>query len=193
MDIICFLWGDWCHPYGEEYVYRLRDSVEKHLSIPHRFICLTDRDLDVDTIRIEPKYKWNHNKLIMFSDIGLKGRVIALDLDCIIQGSLDDFAQYNGPMAVCESFGQKGLAGGSMIGFEANTLNLFDRFLANREKWEQITHGSERLFYRMAAKTDFWQRMYPGTIASYKRDNPETKKNARIVFYHGEPRPHTHW
>ena len=41
--------------YGTEYVYRLKSGVERYLKRPHRFICLTDRPLeipDVETVNI---------------------------------------------------------------------------------------------------------------------------------------------
>ena len=37
--ILCMKWGK---KYGPEYVNRLHSMVSRHLTIPHRFVCLTD-------------------------------------------------------------------------------------------------------------------------------------------------------
>ena len=37
--ILCMKWGT---KYGPEYVNRLHSMVRRHLTIPHRFVCLTD-------------------------------------------------------------------------------------------------------------------------------------------------------
>lgn len=196
MTVACLLWGRWCHPYGEQYVRKLRDRVEKHLSVPHRFVCFSDRDIPgVETIPLDPKWEWNLNKLALYRpDNGLEGRVLALDLDVIPIGSLDDFSDYDGEFAVCESFGHKGKCGGSIIGFEAGSMEwLYQKVKANPKFWARVTEGgSERLLYRnQLTNPDFWQRLLPGQVVSYKwHCTKEIPEDARIICCHGRPRPH---
>ena len=39
-NVICIKWGD---KFGAEYVNRLYKMVEKNLTLPHRFVCFTDK------------------------------------------------------------------------------------------------------------------------------------------------------
>lgn len=197
ITVACLLWGSWCHPYGENYVRKLRDRVDQHLSVPHRFVCFSDRNIEgVETIRFEPKYRWNLNKMILYRpDNGLEGRVLAFDLDVVPIGSLDDFAAYDGRFAVCESFHPafSGYAGGSIVGFEAGTLpHLWEDLESNSGEWTDKTEGSERFYYRaQMPDCDFWQRRLPGQIASYKRHCQNgIPHDTRVLCFHGKPRPH---
>lgn len=199
VTIASLLWGDWCHPHGVEYVYKLRDRIAQHMTVPHKFVCLSDRDIPgVETIRFEPRFKWNLNKMHLYKpDIGLEGRVLAFDLDIVPIGNLDGFAEYDGRFAVCESFNpnMKGLAGGSIMGFEAGTLDfLWNDLVACPGKWHDRTAGSERLYYRRHGGLngmDFWQDLLPGQIASFKRHCQEGVPNGtRAIVFHGKPRPH---
>ena len=51
--ILCMKWGT---KYGPEYVNRLHSMVRRHLTIPHRFVCLTDNreglHADIETFPI---------------------------------------------------------------------------------------------------------------------------------------------
>lgn len=88
-------------PYSPEDVVRLARGVHKHLSIPHRMVCLTD---DVQALcgvdggypkvqcAIESlQHGWRGwwAKMELFA---LEGPVLYLDLDTVIIGSLDEIA-----------------------------------------------------------------------------------------------------
>lgn len=196
VTVACLLWGRWCSPHGEEYVHNLRDRVETHLHAPHRFVCFADRDIEgVKTIPLEPSWEWNLNKLALYRpDNGLEGRVLALDLDVVPIGRLDDFAAYDGEFAVCESFGHKGKCGGSILSFEAGSMEwLYEKVKSNPKFWAQATNGgSERLLYRYTlTNPDFWQRLLPGQVVSWKWHCQEgIPDGARTIVFHGLPRPH---
>lgn len=85
------------YPYTAEYVYRLLAMVTRHLSRPFSFVCLTDRPEElpgIETIRIDPTLGspesvgyWT--KLRLFDrSVGLKGRVLFLDLDVLVVADL---------------------------------------------------------------------------------------------------------
>lgn len=96
--VVCFKWGTL---YGSDEVNRLRGMFARHLSIPHRFHCLTD---DPDGLHPNiavhplPAYDFcdwdigNARKLILFSDgfLGLDGQtLIYTDLDMVLIGNVD--------------------------------------------------------------------------------------------------------
>ena len=203
MTVLCQLWGSWGQPMQGEYVRRLRDGVAKHLSIPHRFVCMTDIPKvvpnDIETLPLGcSNWRWNLRKMAMYDpDYKLTGRVLALDLDVVVVGSLDDIAKYHGRFATVEDFYEPGLSGGCIVGFEGGTLSddLYWPAHDHRFQVNTLTRGSERKWYRLRMPAgDFWQGIFPGQIVSYKpKPNERLKEvpeNARIVCFHGDPRPH---
>lgn len=100
VNILCMKWGVKFHA---EYVNRLYRAIARHLSLPHRFVCLTDDttglDANIETFPIPampvditgPERGWT--KILTFSEqlYDLRGQCLFLDLDVLIKGSLDDF------------------------------------------------------------------------------------------------------
>ena len=204
INIVSFLWGRWCMPYGVEYVIRLHDGVRNNCSTPHRFICFTDQsaskfpnNIEVITLDPFPDYAWNLKKMYAYNrDNGLTGQVFLIDLDVVIVGDMWDLLSYRGEFATCQgAYCYK--AGGSFTSFPAGRWHdeLWEPLQETREKIEDITHGSERIYYRriMENKMEFWDDLYPGKVLSYKRDCRQAgvvADNASLVRFHGRPRPH---
>lgn len=206
----CCLWGDWPAPcWAEEYAFRLHRGVTRHLSIPHEFICFADdpERLKGAPFEVRPlkATSWMGclPKLYVYSkEAGLSGRVLLLDLDNVITGSLDDIAAYSGPMCVRAWFrgwdqGMRDkekhpeLIDGDMIAFDASQCrHLWDEF--DPESAECETGGRERWYLRNRVTPDLWQEIVPGQIVSWKNHmrNGVVPEDARIVSMHGDPRPH---
>lgn len=103
LAIVTWLWGD---KYSSDYVYKLASSVRRHLRQPHRFLLMTERerDIDLDKSLIERhaikdpillQEKGCFARLRMFDPTWqakrrLGGRIVCLDLDCVIVNGLDD-------------------------------------------------------------------------------------------------------
>jgi hypothetical protein len=106
VNVLCIKWGQ---KYGPQYVNTLRNMVARHLSRPHRFICLTDDANGIDpAIECKPipaigfsefderkPWTFGHGwlKLTSFAPqlYDLTGRTLFLDLDIVIVDSLDPF------------------------------------------------------------------------------------------------------
>ncbi|MCG6856456.1 MAG: hypothetical protein LJE67_00145 [Salaquimonas sp.] len=97
LNIVCFKWGD---PYPSEEVNIMQAMVDRNLSVPHAFHCVTDNPEGLDeSIIAHPLPKTGarglHQKLLAFSDdfLGLNGQfAVFLDIDMVIVGSLDFLA-----------------------------------------------------------------------------------------------------
>lgn len=209
LTVVTWLWGNWFGR-GEEYVQKLQASVARNLSMPHRFICITDRDYIpyVETVSLEsPITLGNLKKLSLYSlNNGLSGPVFALDLDNVIVGSLDDICSYEGSFCIRAAFRTK--AGRWIPDGDIMMQNLSEE--DRKAAWDFIekykvriqnqTKGAERKFYKsfhahLWSEMDFLQQLYPGQVLSYKQDGlkgsrlPEDS-DARIVSFHGHPKPH---
>lgn len=99
-------------PYSAEYVARLQRMVARHVSAPYRFVCLTDRpdalptDVESMTITRYPRLFGWWSKLALFTPGRFSGRVLYLDLDSLVVGSLDAVVQYRSSFALVPDAGQ---------------------------------------------------------------------------------------
>jgi hypothetical protein len=210
LTVVCFLWGLWGIPKAIDYVNNLFQSVNRHLNIPHRFVCFSDRagiaihpDIEMITLsKDEIDLRWNLTKMVVYKpDNGLTGRVLLFDLDVVIVGCIDELAQYDGEFITCKAAYVKSGIGGSLIGFEAGygAEELWKPLMGGKRGFhEAMTDGSERKYFDMRLRRhghhiDFWQDLYPGQVLSYKVHCQKTNcapDNVRVVRFHGHPRPH---
>jgi len=77
-----------------EYVYRLREAIQRNLSIPFRFVCVSDVELDCETFPLDVTGeigRWGvwYKMQLWRPEFGLTGRTMYIDLDTLI---VDDFS-----------------------------------------------------------------------------------------------------
>jgi hypothetical protein len=88
--------------YGLDYVVRLAKGVERNLPMPHRFLCLTDRNdsemeavaatwgADIEARRLRHNWPGWWAKMEVY---GIPGPVLYFDLDTVIVGDLAPLAE----------------------------------------------------------------------------------------------------
>jgi hypothetical protein len=101
LTVTCFLWHSPGSRYSAEDVRQLNRMVKKHLTLPHEFVCITDRpelfDLDSDIRAVQMDTSAHipgrlFAKLWTFAPEAKEivgKRILQLDLDCIIVGNID--------------------------------------------------------------------------------------------------------
>jgi hypothetical protein len=199
LNIVCVKWGDL---YSAEYVNILADMVLRNLSdnIPLKFICFTDDpqgiDADIDIRELPDGLSGWWNKLYLFKD-GLfpeGDRILYLDLDTVITGSLDDIIQYKGTFAILRDFYRPEGLQSSVMAWEAGRLTeLWSEY--ERKGFPHIAGGDqawiEMCFEDWDFCPDIWQEKFPGFFNSYKVTCKKIfPKSTKLVVFHGEPRPH---
>lgn len=206
LNVVCFLWmGDRWHneKLGVEYVNKLHRGVQRHLSILYWFVCFTNvagrYDAGIDVRPLDsPSWKGCLPKITAFDPRhGFEDRVLMIDIDTVVVGSLNDIASYGGDFCVRGKFSPPYKPDGDLIGFNAQKCAwMWTEFSKHAKEIEKTTKGRERMFYRsLDVKPDVWQRLYPGQVISYKRHirNRSLRalpENARLISCHGTPRPH---
>ena len=179
-----------------EYVYRLRDGVAANLTIPHRFVCLTDHPVEgVECIPLElglPKW-WAKPEI--FRPTLPFGRTLFLDLSCVVSGSLDEIAAQEGIVITSDWY----YGGPSQsvllydVGDFAETWSEFSQFpdfwMMRGNKHEAPDFYDQVLMnHTKTPPMRYWQDVLPGHVVSYKIHGcPE---DARLVKFHDEPKPH---
>jgi hypothetical protein len=133
INICCVFYGN---KYTSDYVQKLYNMVQRHLTIPYNFYCFTDHSNLDDTISGNIIFKelpihghegwWN--KLQLFNkDINLTGVNLYFDLDIVILKNIDSFATHGDKNSFCilREFNQsKHIFNSSIMKWNNNTTSF---------------------------------------------------------------------
>jgi hypothetical protein len=99
LHVVCYKWGT---VYPADEVNILKAMVDRNLTVPHAFHCITDDPSGLSSdivVHGLPELPGFYKKIYAYSDdfLGLKGQTIAvLDIDLVILGNIDFLAQEPG-------------------------------------------------------------------------------------------------
>jgi hypothetical protein len=199
LTVLCFRWGT---KYRDEYVARLAAGVKRHLSMPHRFLCVTNDPAPCETIPIDdvdllsvrdgcyvrlrafdPAWQAKH---------GIE-RLVWLDLDTVVTGSLDKLFDRPEPLVVLRGGHWNPCPmNGSVLMLKAGAhADVWERF--NVEEAERISVvngkwlGSDQTWIaHMAPKAEGWTYR-DGVYSVFKPGWPgHLPSDARLVFFTGK-------
>ena len=189
---------------GEEYVRRLKDAVEAHLPVRHRFVCITDRPAyepikdvdgeDVDTDMHDSGFPGWWQKVSLFAPGRFtEGRVLYFDLDTIIRGDLSPLAGYSGEYATLRDVWRPELGQTAVVAWRAGYGgHICDAALERlRDHGLDPKDRADPLISRLTPDREHLQDLFPGMFKSYKAEaRDHGPGNAAVIFCHGRPRPH---
>lgn len=193
-------WGD---KYSDYCVQRLKREVEKNLSIPHEFRCITERQIEgvecVPPINDLPGW-WG--KVNLFSWDVCEDRNLYLDLDVVITGSLDEMVSEYGKcsLAMPWNWAQSGHGGcqSSVMLWHKNynTKQVYDLFDHSIAYWpprnEHCVLWGDQEWITHLRDTDKVQvnQINPDWIKSYKYHcRAGLPDGTKVVVFHGDPKP----
>ncbi|MGP1675908.1 MAG: hypothetical protein ACTS6J_01965 [Burkholderiales bacterium] len=159
---------------GQEYVDKLLGMVARNFSRPHRFECITESD----------KPSW-FAKCDLFEPGRFCGRVLYLDLDTVICGSLDELAAIKGTVHLTDWGWAKNMYGNAIMVWDAGE---------HEEVWTRYTPDVPKRF-RGDADWMFelggWPALPKGMNVSYRyHAKAGPPAGAVTVSMHGKPKPH---
>jgi hypothetical protein len=202
----------WGRRYGSDYVNTLSSMVQRNLTVPHRFVCLTDepsairpeiecRPLPALTLATEwERSPWR--KLSCFApELGdLEGPVLFLDLDVVIIDNIDCLFAYPGEFCIIENWTQpgRGIGNSSVYRYWAGAHgDVFARFRADPREIVRAYPNSQTFLSRSLPELTFWPASWcrsfkhdclPGRLL--RRLRPATiPEGAKIIVFHGQPKP----
>lgn len=186
--------------YTAEWVAKLQRGVSRHLSLPHRFVCLSDVDVPCERIPLATRWPGWWAKLELFTPGHFSGRVLYMDLDTVVVGSLDAIAayphrftmahEYYRPDQVCST--AMAWDGAEDFGIlQAFSLDLIPRY-TKRERIGDQAFIEDHLRARGVPIDTFRDLFGEHSIASYKVHDCKAgpPKDAAVVAFHGKPKPH---
>ncbi len=211
-NVICVKWGD---KFGPEYVNRLYKMVEKNLTIPHRFVCFTDKPEGIDEgVEIRPLPELNDEglpekawkKLGLFTDklADLEGQALFLDLDIVVLRNIDEFFEVPGEFVIIKDwdFEDDIIGNSSVFRFEVKKYpDIIENFYKEgKDIRKRYKNEQAFLSYQMKDKgiLSYWDRNW---CISFKRNclrtfplnyfqvPKEPDENCKILVFHGRPNP----
>jgi hypothetical protein len=212
VNVLCMKWGN---KYPADYVNRLYSMVARNMQRPFRFICLTEDSVglveNIESFPLPelsvdlggPERGWN--KLAVFAEelYDLKGKVLCLDLDLIITGSLDDLFDYPGEVMIIRDWIKKdGTGNSSVYRFEVGAHpEILSEFEASFEEIK-ARHRNEQEYLSSALMEknalvywpDHWCRSFKRhclkPLSFFIARDTEIPEDARVIVFHGKPDPH---
>ena len=184
LTVYSVLWGDKYHP---GYVYALKEAVEKNLTIPHEFVCITDQDLPGITTK-QPLVEWHGwwQKLSLFAFA--QGPSLYFDLDVVILGGLNYLVPYaKSRLAAPANWAQSGHGGvqSSVMAWNGDLRTPFNKF--NYKADSKRLYGDQEFLWELLGD-DWWKIPYVGSYKYHCRDGAPDWM--RVCVFHGKPDPH---
>lgn len=197
--VVCVYWGD---KYDVSYVRRLAAAVRACAQRPVDVFCVSDDErVEQWCTRIPSPVAfegwWQKIGLFDRSVAAVLGvrPVLALDVDVVLRPAFDVLYDYEIPqdgLVMCENFGPNkphcAHNSSAMMWVGGTCTSIAEDF---RAEYMQRLHGDQCYIWRHhAARIDNWPRE---VICSYKYDVRGTHgvpAAARLVVFHGDPKPH---
>jgi hypothetical protein len=171
--------------YSVEDVWHLVDVLGPEV------VCLSD--VEVPCRRIPLLHGWPGwwSKMELFRP-DLRGDFFYLDLDTIVRGSISHMEAGTELALLRDFYRADGLGSGAMFLPESERPAIWAEWMKHPEMWMNIhcVGGDQQFLERFwLQKAKRLQDLYPGEIASYKASSQDEVLAAKVVCFHGEPKP----
>ena len=201
LNVVCVKIGS---RYGPEYVNKLHSMLSRHLQLPFKLHCLTERRIGiteaVDIITPPQVLEGWWNKLYLFSDFMPAGPLLYLDLDQVILGNLTEIVQECLKHAFsCYADHIEWLDckfGSAFMTFQAGAhRDIYERFQQERPDRQEFPGGDQVWVYQtgLLPEVFYFNEQWPNAVKSYKFDILPTGKppapEVKIANFHGLPKP----
>lgn len=199
LTICTWLWGT---KYGPEYVERLQAGVARHLKQPYEFKVFTPPAVDRDLTEVKGCFA----RLRLFDPEfqranGIDGRVVCMDLDLIVTGSLDELFDRPEPFVILQGVNAKNPCpmNGSLwmlqAGYRPDVWSEFSLELAAKIPFSEFPDDQAWFADMIPDAAAFGAE--DGVYAFQKKNWPKgdaLPKDARIVAFPGwrDPSKFTH-
>ena len=212
-NVVCLYWGN---KYKVEYVKILYNMVQRHLTIPHKFIIYTEHvkmkklvkgdNVEVRKIPFHDYQGW-WNKLTLFSpEANLKGDSLYFDLDVVITDNIDSFFTHekDTKVVLMRDFNPTTKSFNSSImrfNNEIMTPYVWKPYLKEKKKFNRMQGDQNVITDCMKQVPEMFKCFpYEWTFSAkwYDRASPRFKRSkwtfkqypgAKVAVFHGKPDP----
>lgn len=190
--------------YNYNYVNALANAVNRNVTVPYEFVCLTDNPSGFnDNIHSVIKLKHNFNgwwsKIELFrNDIFKDDQVFFMDLDTVIIDNIDDLLKIRPNFCGTRDFLRSHDMNSSVMSWFANdNHHIYEKFMKNPTYVMNNTHeGDQRWIDNHTKNKKYFQDIFGNTIVSYKKHCLRNSAfriphKTKIICFHGVPKPHS--
>lgn len=189
LDVFSVYWGD---KYDKAYVYALKDAVEKNLTIPHQFKCITKEPMPgVHTVNPPVPYHGWWQKIGLFAPSIATGPSLYFDLDVVITGSLDYLEKYTQhQFSAPANWAQSGHGGiqSSVMAWPGGWHRPYEVFKKNHKEYMGRLWGDQEFLTELLG--DNFEKIPRVCSYKYHVRGKSLPNNASVVTFHGKPDPH---
>lgn len=188
--------------YDQTWVTRLKKAVSRHLSVPHKFACLTDTPVE-DTTCYALEHDWPGwwAKMEIFRPGVVQGPTLYLDLDTVLVGSIDALSDLPYDFAMMRNLMNAYMPGSAVMWFRKAPHKVYETFKEDPQHWmsfiAQNAHDSYRgdqavIWEVMDRKVEYFTDKLPGLIRSYRRHcMAGVPEGCSVVAFGGSMKPST--
>jgi hypothetical protein len=189
--------------YDASWVARLQRGVARHLTVPHRFVCLSDVPVECERIPLLTEWPGWWSKLELFRPKLFSGTVLYFDLDTLIVGNLDAIARHPHRITMAHEYYRPAqLCSTAMAWNGGEDFGLFEAFRSDpagaMKRHRSFASIGDQGFIEdqlkaRGIKADTFRDLFGETsIASYKvhKCKLAPARGAVAVAFHGRPKPH---
>jgi hypothetical protein len=185
--------------YTADHVIRLRAGVRRWLTVPFRFVCLTDLPMsDVNCVLLRHGWPGWWSKIELMRPGVLSGPVLYLDLDTLVVGPLDDMALGHRFTVLRNVWVDKPhrRIGSGLMAWNGDLSAIYETFAADPARYmaEPATRdnlGDQGFIQRHSpVEPERWQDLFPGRVVSYRRHCLRgVPRGAAVICFGGQVRP----
>lgn len=174
-NILCVRFGN---KYPVAYVEKLRNMINRHITVPYKLYCLTDDPTPISGVELIVQKNagyakgWWHKVHMFDPNLPLRGRILYMDLDVVVCGNIDKLIHlpdktFFGIRDFNRKFhpSWKYLNSSVMSWIHGNERAIWDRFKENPSVAMRM-HGDQDWTWKCAKdRIKFWPEQW---IQSYK-------------------------
>jgi hypothetical protein len=216
LNVLCLKYGT---KYSADYVNKLYNMTQRHLTIPHRFVCFTedstglDANIETRSLPYDSSIKgWWWKTYLFKADHFSSGDFnLFFDLDIVIVNNIDKLVNYAGTFLGFEDPGKiysrtSKLNSSVMRWRSGEYSNIWETYLADRRQAHGL-HGDQDWIWRLHHSNitfypDKWIQSYKwqvrshselqrvGAVQKFKEvKNPQIDAETSVLIFHGTPNP----
>jgi hypothetical protein len=140
LNVVCVLREGGKVGYTAEWVDKLQRGVERNLTIPHRFICLSDCPVNCERIELVSGDYGFWSKMQLFKPGVLSGPTLYIDLDTVICNNIDQVVKnIQGQNFVMWIEADKNIHSSAFMYWQGDHSYLWDIFTSKTvHQWEAL-------------------------------------------------------
>ena len=147
LTVVCVLKNGGKANFNSNWVTKMKNMVERNLTIPHNFVCLSDVEVECERIPLTHNLEGFWSKLELFK-MPVDGPVLYIDLDTVICQNIDIIVErLAGNNFVMWHDTYRNIHSSALMYWEGDYSFLWDKFISQPLTTWQAMYGKGQKYY----------------------------------------------